>query len=86
MIVFGRVTYQGMASYWPTPFAIANDPVIAGQMNGFSKIVISRTLVKAEWNNTRLINENVAEEIAKLNLVKTRTFGNGNVLLCYQVG
>jgi len=66
VIVFGRVTYQGMASYWPTPFAIENDPVIAAQMNGISKIVISRTLDKADWNNTRLIKDNVAEEITRL--------------------
>ena len=66
VILFGRVTYQGMASYWPTPFAIENDPVIAAQMNGFPKIVISHTLDKAEWNNTRLIKDNVAEEITKL--------------------
>ena len=66
MILFGRVTYQGMASYWPTPLAIENDPVVAAQMNSFPKIVISRTLDKAEWNNTRLIKDHVAEEIAKL--------------------
>jgi len=66
LILFGRVTYQGMASYWPTPIAIENDPVIAGQMNSFPKIVFSRTLDKAEWNNTRLVKDDVAEEIIKL--------------------
>ena len=66
VIVFGRVTYQGMASYWPTPLAIADDPVVAKRMNSISKIVISRTLDKAEWNNTRLIKDNVAGEIARL--------------------
>jgi dihydrofolate reductase len=66
MILFGRVTYEGMASFWPTPFAIENDPVIAAQMNAFPKIVISRTLDRADWNNTRLIKDNVAEEIARL--------------------
>jgi dihydrofolate reductase len=40
--------------------------VIAAQMNGISKIVISRTLDKADWNNTRLIKDNVAEEITRL--------------------
>jgi len=65
-ILFGRVTYLGMASFWPTPFAIENDPVVAGLMNSFPKVVISRTLDKADWNNTRLITDNVAEEIAAL--------------------
>ena len=138
VILFGRVTYQMMASYWPTPDAIANDPIVAGQMNRVPKIVVSRTLDKAEWNNTRLIKDHVAEEITKLKqqpgkdlalfgsanlmsalmqldlidehrimvnpmilgdgqplfkrgkdkqnlkLVRTRVFGNGNVLLYYQ--
>jgi dihydrofolate reductase len=137
-LVFGRVTYQLMASYWPTPDAIKNDPIVADYMNRVSKIVVSRTLEKAEWNNTRLIKDHVAEEITKLKqqpgrdiavfgsanllstlmqldlvdehrimvnpvilgngnplfikakdkqnlkLIKTRMFGNGNVLLCYQ--
>ena len=65
-ILFGRVTYQGMASFWPTPFALENDPVVAELMNSFSKVVISRTLDKAEWNNTRLIADHVAEEVTRL--------------------
>jgi len=138
MLLFGRVTYQLMASYWPTPDAIKNDPIVADLMNRLPKIVFSRTLEKAEWNNTRLIKDHIAEEILKLKqqpgkelalfgsahlmstltqldlidehrimvnpvilgggnplfkrtndtlslkLVKTRVFGNGNVLLCYQ--
>jgi dihydrofolate reductase len=66
VILFGRVTYQGMASYWPTSFAIENDPVVAAQMKSFPKIVFSRTLDKAEWNNTRLIKDHIAEEVGKL--------------------
>jgi len=66
VILFGRVTYQGMASFWPTPFAIKSDPVVAELMNSFPKVVISRTLDKAEWNNTRLVKAQVAEEITKL--------------------
>jgi dihydrofolate reductase len=136
-ILFGRVTYELMASYWPSPAATADDPIVAGLMNSLPKIVFSRTLQKAEWNNTRLINDNVAEEISQLKqrpgkdlalfgsanllstliqmglvdehrimvnpvvlgsgtplfqgirnplnleLLKTRTFRSGNVLLCY---
>ncbi|MCI0555596.1 MAG: dihydrofolate reductase family protein, partial [Anaerolineae bacterium] len=65
-ILFGRKTYEGMASYWPTEAAIKDDPIIAGLMNSLPKIVFSRTLQKAEWNNTRLVKENSAEEILKL--------------------
>ena len=60
-IVFGRVTYQMMAQYWPT----SKDPE-APMMNDLPKIVFSRTLDKVEWKNSRLAKGNVAEEIAKL--------------------
>jgi dihydrofolate reductase len=65
-LLFGRVTYQGMASYWPTDMARTNDPIVAGKMNTLPKIVFSRTLDKVEWNNTRLVKGNVEEEISKL--------------------
>jgi dihydrofolate reductase len=65
-LIFGRVTYELMASYWPTPAATTDDPIIAGQMNSLPKVVFSRTLDKAEWHNTRLIKDNVAEEVARL--------------------
>lgn len=65
-ILFGRRTYDGMASYWPTDAAIKDDPIVAGLMNSLPKIVFSRTLQKADWNNTRLIKGNIAEEILKL--------------------
>lgn len=51
-LVFGRKTYEGMLAYWPTPEAIAGDPIVAGKMNGLAKIVVSRTLERAEWSNT----------------------------------
>ncbi len=139
-LIFGRVTYQLMAQYWPTPAAIANDPVIANQMNRIPKFVFSKTLDQAEWSNTRLVKGDLAEEVAKLKeqpgkdllifgsadlasaltqnglideyrlmvnpvvlgcgtplfkgvdhplklkLIRTKTFQNGNVLLCYQPG
>ena len=66
MLLFGRITYQGMASYWPTEFAIKDDPGVAGLMNSVPKVVFSRTLDKAEWNNTKLVKENISEEVLKL--------------------
>jgi dihydrofolate reductase len=55
-----------MASYWPTPAAREDDPVVAELMNTLPKIVVSTTLASADWNNTRLVGGNVAEEVAKL--------------------
>jgi dihydrofolate reductase len=65
-LLFGRVTYQMMASYWPTESAINDDPIVAGLMNSLPKIVFSKTLDKAEWNNSRLVKENVVEEVLQL--------------------
>jgi dihydrofolate reductase len=65
-LVFGRVTYELMASYWPTPAAIKDDPIVADKMNHLPKIVFSKTLTTADWNNTRLIKDHVAEEITKM--------------------
>ena len=60
-LLFGRVTYEGMASYWPS-----QKGDIADFMNTIPKVVFSRTLKKADWNNTKLVKENVVEEVVKL--------------------
>lgn len=67
-LVFGRVTYQGMASYWPTPGAIESDPEVGSRMNHTLKIVVSRSLdrLEPEWNNTRLITKDVHHELSSL--------------------
>jgi dihydrofolate reductase len=66
VLLFGRVTYEMMAMYWPTAMALQNDPVMAKGMNEAEKIVFSRTLKKAEWNNTRIMKDNIVAEIKKL--------------------
>ena len=65
-LLFGRITYELMASYWPTEDAKRNDPAITEIMNRLPKIVFSKTLKKVEWENTRLVNENFVEAISKL--------------------
>jgi dihydrofolate reductase len=66
LLVFGRITYELMASYWPTPMAAKNDPDVAKGMNKLRKLVFSRTLDKATWDNTRLVKDNMIAEIRKL--------------------
>jgi dihydrofolate reductase len=137
-LLFGRRTYELMAGFWPTPMAHAHHPVVSERMNSLPKVVFSRTLDKATWNNTRLVKGDPAAEVRKmkqesgdgmailgsgsivaqlaqeglideyqimvgpivlgkgrslfdgvqrrlnLRLTNTRTFGNGNVLLCYE--
>jgi dihydrofolate reductase len=138
VLLFGRITYELMASFWPTPRATESFPIVAERMNNLPKVVFSRTLDKASWNNTKLVKSNMAAEIRKmkkepgadmaimgsgsivsqltpeglidefqivvnpivlgkgrtmfdgiekklsLKRTRTRTFGNGNVLVCYE--
>src|SRR5690242_4661174 len=65
-LLFGRITYEMMASYWPTPMAAKNDPVVAKGMNAASKVVFSRTLGKASWSNTRLVKGDLAAAVRKM--------------------
>jgi len=65
-LLLGRVTYELMASYWPTPQATENDPVVAEGMNSLPKVVFSRTLDKAAWKNTRLVKGDMAAAVRKL--------------------
>jgi dihydrofolate reductase len=138
VLLFGRVTYEMMAGYWPSSMARENDPVVAENINQMPKYVFSRTLDRLAWQNTRLIKgdivlavrmmkdesgpdmailgsgsivsqladeglidefqivvnpvaigsgrtmfEGIKEKI-NLKLIKSRTFNNGNVLLCYE--
>ena len=137
-LLFGRVTFQMMESFWPTPMAAQQFPEVAAQMNKLRKVVFSRTLDSVSWENTRLLKGDLVEEVRKLKeepgpdmvimgsgsiisqlapenvideyqivvnsvvlgagrtmfdgtkerlnlkLTRTRAFGNGNVLLCYE--
>lgn len=82
-LLFGRVTYEFMSGYWPTPYAIENDPIIAEGMNRAEKIVFSRTLKKAGWNNTKLVKGPIVEEIKKLKQLPGKNMtllGSGSIL------
>jgi dihydrofolate reductase len=60
-LLFGRVTYEQMASWWPTPNALETMPALANSMNQLPKVVFSKTLKQAEWNNTRLFKDLLAD-------------------------
>lgn len=66
LIIFGRVTYQLMAKFWPSREALVHDPIIADKMNNLPKIVFSKTLSGTEWKNTRLAKEEIEKEITQL--------------------
>jgi dihydrofolate reductase len=62
-LLLGRATYQGFAAAWP---GRTDEAGYADRMNNLPKYVVSTTLDKAEWNNSTIIKENVAEEVARL--------------------
>ncbi len=62
LLVFGRKTYEGMASYWPTA---EGEEKIKDYMNNIPKIAVSRTMKEPGWNNARVVSDPVSE-LAKL--------------------
>ena len=72
-LVFGRVTYEGMAAYWKTA---EGEGEVTGLMNNIPKLVFSRTLKSVDWNNTTLVKGDASAEISKL-----KTEGNKNIFV-----
>jgi dihydrofolate reductase len=60
-LLFGRVTYEGMAGYWPKATG-----EVADLMNNIEKVVFSRRLSSPSWKSTRLVHGDAAQEIARL--------------------
>jgi dihydrofolate reductase len=79
-LVFGRVTYEGMAAYWKD--VKDENAVIARLMNSIPKFIFSRTLRSVDWNNSTLIQGNASEELSKLKSRGNRdmyVFGSANL-------
>ena len=66
VLIFGRVTYEMMVAYWPTPEAAKAMPEVAEGMNTMQKIVFSRTLNGSTWQNTRIEKGDPVAEIRRL--------------------
>ena len=65
-LLFGRVTYEMMAKFWPSPQAAAAMPAVAAGINRASKFVVSRTLDQVSWQNTTLLKGDLATEVGKV--------------------
>lgn len=66
-LVFGRVTYEGMAAYWTT----AEPGVVTTYMNALPKLVASRTLKSADWNNSR-VTADIVPELKRMKAEETK--------------
>ena len=61
--LLGRRTYEGFAAAWPQ---MNDEAGFAEKMNSMPKYVVSSTLAEASWNNSTILDGDVAEEVAKL--------------------
>src|SRR5438094_6601574 len=64
-MLLGRTTYEEFAAYWPQQ---PSDVPPADHMNGVQKVVVSTTLERADWQNSRIIRGggDLAEELGNL--------------------
>jgi dihydrofolate reductase len=69
-LILGRVTYESFAGAWPhvpeNPSASKGEIEYAHKLNAMAKLVFSKTLDKAEWNNSKLMREVLPEEVEKM--------------------
>lgn len=81
--LFGRVTYEMMASFWPTPAGKAMNPLYANQLNNAPKFVFSKTLKKADWENTSVVQDIHKEDILRMKQLPGKDmmiFGSGTIV------
>jgi dihydrofolate reductase len=84
ILLFGRKTYETMVAFWPTPMAKELFPKVAEGMNKAEKIVFSRTMNKADWNNTRVVSGNIVDEIKVLKRTARKDMtilGSGSIIV-----
>jgi dihydrofolate reductase len=86
-IILGRVTYLAMASYWPKKVACLSFPrqdfTYAEMMNSYKKFVVSKTIERTNWSNTRVLNGNISQEIWKLKKLPGKNmiiYGSGKLV------
>jgi dihydrofolate reductase len=72
-LLLGRRTYEGFAEAWPSR---TDESGFADKVNGIQKYVASRTLTKADWNNSTLISGDLIDRVRQ-----TLAQGNGTLLV-----
>lgn len=86
MLLFGKITYELMAAYWPTEAAKKDDPIVAGLMNKLPKVVFSTSLAEAAWENSRLVKDDFVEEVRRLKSVAGKDmaiFGSSDLAVSF---
>lgn len=82
-LLFGRVTYELMAGYWPTEAASQDDPDVARRMNALKKVYFSKSPETLPWNNSTKLSAIDIDEIHKLKNAPGKDiaiFGSGQIV------
>ncbi len=70
LILYGRITYQLMESYWPAvvqnPTGTRSTDEFAESIDNIPKIVFSRTMKNVKWESAKLANKDLTEEVLAL--------------------
>ncbi len=83
VLLFGRVTYEMMQQFWTSEEARSRYPEVARMMNEAEKVVLSRTLSAATWQNSRLISENALTAIRQFKATAGKNItilGSGSIV------
>ena len=88
-IILGRITFNAMAAYWPIKAMDLSFPredlAFANLMNSYTKLVFSKTHTISQWNNSKLLTGEPADEILKLKQKKGKDiiiYGSGKIVNC----
>ena len=83
LLLFGRKTYDMMASFWPTPAAAEQFPEVAAGMNRVEKIAFSKKPFTPRWDNTRVITGDIVNEVRALKATPGKNMtilGSGTII------
>ena len=76
MFMFGRISYDSLAAFWPTPAGEKANKFYADSLNNTPKVVFSHSLKEPEWRNTTALDK---LDAATINGLKQQ--GDGTILI-----
>src|SRR6266700_86531 len=82
-LLFGRLTYEQMQAWWPTPAGEKYSAEIARRMNSATKLVVSSKPVELSWDNARQLTGNLPKAITQLKAEAGKDiaiFGSGSLV------
>jgi len=66
VLLFGRITFELMAAFWPTPAAFDSMPIVAQRMSALRKVVFSSTLPQPSWEHTEVVPGEIVDAVRRM--------------------